>query len=100
MRLVTDAACARFRIDFYNKIEVVMLPRPFAEFHHLRKLVSAVDVQNREGHATEKIFSRQPDENVCVLSYRPRHTDVFESVIRLAKNKVASVLEFVEMRSA
>ena len=64
MRLVPDAACARFRIDFYNKIEVVMLPRPFAEFHHLRKLVSGVDVQNREGHTTKKRFSRQPDENV------------------------------------
>ena len=74
-----------------------MLLRPFPELEHLGKFVGGVDVENRERHPAEKRFSRQPDEHVRIFSHRPGHGDVLERVIRLAKNKNALVLEFVEM---
>src|SRR5215468_1763706 len=74
-----------------------MLLRPFAEFEHLRKFVFGVDVQDRERHAAEERFPREPDQHVRIFPHRPRHTDVLERMIRLAKNENALVLEIVEM---
>ena len=99
MRLVTDAALARLGVDFNDQIEIVMLRRPFAKLQHLGKFVGRVDVQKWERHFPKKRFAREPDENVRILPHRPRHGDVLERVIRLAKNKNALVLELVEMRA-
>src|SRR6266436_3418879 len=74
-----------------------MLLRPLPELEQLGKFVGGVDVENRERHAAEKRFPRQPDQHVRILSHRPGHGDVLERVIRLAKNKNALVLEVVEM---
>src|SRR5207244_10666389 len=78
-------------------IQLMLRPRPLPELEHLREFVSRVDVQNRKRHPTEERFPCQPDQHVRIFSHRPRHGDVLERVIRLAKNKNALVLEFVEM---
>src|SRR5438094_3838198 len=77
-----------------------MLYRPFEELQHFWKLVSRVDVQHRKRDAAEKRLARQPDENIGIFAHRPRHGDILEGVIRLAKNKNALVLELVEMSAA
>src|SRR5213594_2193854 len=100
VRLVPDSARTRFGIDFNNQIQVVIFRRPFAELEHFWKLVSRVDVQHRKRDAAEKRLARQPDENIGIFAHRPRHGDILEGVIRLAKNKNALVLELVEMGAA
>lgn len=97
MRLVTNPAFARLGIDFDDQIEVVMLGRPLAELQHLGKFVGRVDVQHGKRNLSKKGFAREPDENIGILPHRPRHGDVFESVISLSKNKDALVLELIEM---
>jgi len=100
MRLVSDAALPRFGIDFDDQIKVMMLGRPFAELQHFGKLVGSVDMQNRKRYASGKGFAGEPNENIGIFSHRPRHGDIFESVIRLPKNKNALVLELIEMCAA
>src|SRR5206468_8983971 len=56
MRLVTNSALARFRIDFDDQIEVVMLRRPIAKLQHLRKFVGRVDVLNGKRELSVKRF--------------------------------------------
>src|SRR6266496_3012222 len=97
MRLVTNAALARLRIDFDDQIEIVMLRSPIAKLQHLRKLIGCVDMQNGKRHLSKKRFAREPDENIGIFAHRPRHGDIFKSVIRLSKNKNALVLELIEM---
>src|SRR2546423_10618450 len=97
MRLITDAALARLGVDLHDEFEVVVFCRRLEKFQHLGKLISGIDMQNRKRHATEKRFARQPNQNVRVFSHRPWHGNAFESVISLAKNKNALILELVEM---
>src|SRR6266487_1046026 len=99
MSLIPNAACTRFRVNFDDKIQIVMLSRPFAELQHFWKLVGRIDVQNWKRHAPEKRFACQPDENIGILSHRPWHGYVLEGVIRLAENENALVLEIIEMRA-
>jgi len=99
MLLVANSALARFRIDFDEQIEVGMLRRSCAKLQHLRKCKGGVDVQNGKRNLSEKGFAGKPDENVGILSHRPWHGDIFERVIRLAKNENALVLQLVEMRA-
>jgi hypothetical protein len=54
-------------------------------------------VQNRKWNLPKERFAGEPDENVGILPHRPRHGDVFEGVISLAKNENALVLELIEM---
>src|SRR6266567_8628604 len=97
MRFVPNPAFASFGINFYYKIEVVMLRGPFTKLQHLGKLVGCVNVQDRKRNFSKKRFTGEPDENIRILAHRPRHGDVLEGVIRLPKNKNALVLELVEM---
>src|SRR5262245_13488931 len=97
MRLVTNSLRARFSVDLNNQIEVVMFRCPFAKLQHLRKFVGRVDVQYRERNASKEGFASEPDQNIGVFAHRPRHGDVLEGVICLAKNKNALILEVVEM---
>src|SRR5690349_16707085 len=97
MRLVTDAARPGFGVYPHDKIEIVMFRRPLAKLEHFREFVSRVDMQDGKRNTSEESLACKPDENVRVLPHRPRHGDVLERVIRLAKNKNALVLEFVEM---
>src|SRR6266481_9854486 len=97
VRFIPDTAGTRFGINFDDEIELVMLRGPFTKLQHLGKLVGRVDVQNGEWNLAKKRFAREPDENVRILSHRPRHGDIFEAVIRLAKNENALVLEVIEM---
>ena len=97
MRLVTDTARAGLLVDLNDEIEFVMRRRPFAKLEHLRKFISRIDVQNRKRNLSEKRFACEPDEDVRVLPHRPRHGDVLERVIGLAKNKDALVLQLIEM---
>src|SRR3982750_4260274 len=74
-----------------------MFRRPIAKLEHLGKLVGRVDVQYGKWHAAKERLVRQPDENVRILPHRPWHDDIFERVIRLAKNENALALERVEV---
>ena len=97
MRLITDTARARLGVDLDDEIEFVLLCCPFTKLQHFGKLIGGVDVQNGKRNLSKKRFAREPDENVGILAHRPRHGDVLEGVICLAKNENALVLEFVEM---
>src|SRR5947208_2281599 len=98
MRFVPNPACTSFGINFDDKIEVVVLRRPFTKLQHFGELISRIDMQDRERNFPEKGFAREPDKNVGILPHRPWHGDVFKGLIRLAKNENALVLELVEMR--
>src|SRR6266699_4357378 len=74
-----------------------MLRGPFPKLQHLGKLIGRVNVQNRKWNLSKKRFAGEPDENIGILPHRPRHGDVFEGVIRLAKNENALVLEVIKM---
>src|SRR5438046_2495105 len=97
VRFVPNPARTRVGVDFNDKIKVVMLCCPFTKLQHLGKLIGRVDVQDRKGDLPKKRFAGEPDKNVGILPHRPRHGDVFEGLIRLAKNENALVLELVEM---
>src|SRR6266516_3549169 len=97
MRFIPHPAGARFGVNFNDEIEVVVLGGPLAKLQHLRKFIRRVDVQDRKGNLSKKGFAREPDKNVRILPHRPRHGDVFEGVVRLAKNENALVLELIEM---
>ena len=97
VRFVPNPARTRVGVDFNDKIKVVMLCCPFTKLQHLGKFVGRVDVQDRKGDLPKKRFAGEPDKNVGILPHRPRHGDVFEGMIRLAKNENALVLELVEM---
>ena len=97
VRFIPDPAGTRFSINFDDEIELVMLRGPFPKLQHLGKLVGRVDMQNWKWNLSKKRFAGEPDENIGILPHRPRHGDVFERVIRLAKNENALVLEFIEM---
>src|SRR6266446_11013041 len=76
-----------------------MLRCPFPKLQHLGKLVGRVDVQNGKWNLSKKRFAREPDEDIGILPHRPRHGDVFERVIRLAKNENALVLILINSRT-
>src|ERR1700704_517979 len=73
--------------------------RPVAEFEHLGKFVSRVDMQNLKRNFSEERFLREPDQDVGIFAHRPWHRDVLERAISLAKNENALVLELIEMRA-
>ena len=97
VRLVTDAALARFGVDLHDQIEVVVLRCPIAKLQHLGKFVGGINVQNGKRDLSKKRFPREPDEDVGILPHRPRHGDVFKGMIRFAKNENALVLKVIEM---
>src|SRR5205814_6293991 len=100
VRFVSNPAFAGFGINFDDKIEVVMLRRPFTKLQHFGELITRIDMQDRERNFPEKGFAGEPEENVGILPHRPWHGDVFKGVIRLSKNENALVLELVEMSAA
>ena len=88
---------ARLLVDPHHQIEAVVVLRPRPEFEHLRKLVGRVDVDDGKGHMAAEGLLGEPDEDVGILAHRPRHGDILESVLRLAKEENRLVLETFQM---
>src|SRR5438046_10661787 len=97
VRFVSNPAFAGFGINFDDKIEVVMLRRPFTKLQHFGELITRIDMQDRERNFPEKGFAGEPEENVGIIPHRPWHGDVIEGVVCLAKSENAQVLEMFEL---
>ena len=75
VRRITYAATDGVFIDAHDQIDTVDYLSFLAELIHLWKLISRIDVQQRERDFSAESFAGEPDEDVGVFAHGPRHAD-------------------------